>query len=154
MTETLAGIGHNGAPPDVIPDDARIDARNILIASRGLHVICAAIGNIDPQYVTLKKAGGEYMHVRNLWLFAMSSHIPRGQLSAICRLNPKTVTTYRKQMEEWADRNGLLRGFYDMILDMVEPIPGIVDDARDALEDMRIEAALDRVRKSVDGLTR
>lgn len=153
MTATLGleALGANGGPPI---DVAEFTPRNILIANCGLRVICAALNSVGPEFVALKKTGGAAMHIRNLWLYAMSAHIPRGELSRIAQLNPKTVTTYRKQMDEWADRNGLLRGFYDMILDMVEPIPGIVDDARDALEDMAIEAALDRVRKSVDVLAR
>lgn len=152
MTETIAGIGHNFPPAGDPLEDMR--PRSVLIAERGLYVICAALTSVSPQMVALKKTGGEAMHVRNLWLYAMSAHIPRGELSRIANLNPKTVTTYRKQMDEWADRNGLLRGFYDMILDMVEPIPGIVDDAQEALADMAVEASLDRMRKSVDALAR
>lgn len=148
------GPGHNGPPADLIPDDTSITPRNVLIAARALNVICEAIGNLEPSLALMKKAGGEHMHVRNLWLYAMAGHMTRSELAAISRLNPKTITLYRKQMDDWGERNGLLRGFYDMIADMVEPIPGIVDDARDALEDMAIEASLDRMRKSVDALAR
>lgn len=154
MNEARLGveaIGANGSPP---LDPLEFEPRNVLIANCGLRVICAALNSASPEIVALKKTGGNAMHVRNLWLYAMARHIPRGELSRIAQLNPKTVTTYRKQMDDWAERNGLLRGFYDMILDMVEPIPGIVDDARDALEDMAIEASLDRIRKSADALAR
>jgi len=151
----VEAIGANGPPADLIPDDCSLTPRNVLIASRALGVICKALGGgLEPELALMKKAGGEHMHVRNLWLYALSTHIPRSEISTIARLNPKTITLYRKQMDEWGERNGLLRGFYDMIADMIEPIPGLVDDATEALADMAVEAALDRIRKSVDGLAR
>lgn len=149
----VEAIGANG-PPSLDLADADIDGRAILIAGRALKIVCAALGGIEIEMVLLKKAGGEYMQVRNLWLWAMRPHISRVELAAITRLNEKTITQYCKQLETHIERNGLLAGFCDMIADMVEPLPGIIDDGAEALADMAVEAAIDRVRKSVDGLRR
>lgn len=152
MTDARLEVGANGGPP--LDDIEGIDYRSLQIAARGLEVICAAWGRNDAWLCKVKKAGGEHMDIRNTWLWAMSPHLSRKDLATIAKLNEKTVTTIRKQVDDHAERNGLLRGFYDMIADMVEPLPGIVDDGNEALADMAVERALDRVRKSVDALGR
>lgn len=146
-------LGHNGGPP--LEDD--LDAlapRHLLIADRALKTICVAVGEYDPILAKAKRQGGDHLSIRNLWLWAMQSggHIPNNVLAKIASLNRKTVTTYVQQIEKHAERNGLLRGFFDMIADMVEPIPGIVDDASEALADMQVEAAMDRVKGAVNML--
>lgn len=140
---------------EIAPADDAIDPRSLMIAARGLDTICAALGRTsEAEFALAKKAGGERMMIRNLWLWAMRPHIPRTELCAISKLNPKTITTYQRQIDEHADRNGLLYGFFGMIADLVEPLPGLVDDSTEALADMAVEAALDRARKAVDGLAR
>lgn len=153
----IAGVGHNNPPADTLEDlasDNDIDIRNLMIADRALHCICYVCNKVDPLMAQVKRAGGDYYSVRNLWLWAMSPHIPNNQLARISRLNRKTVTSYVQQVEKHKERNGLLGGFCDMIADMVEPLPGIVDDASEALADFAVEAAIDRMRKAVDGLGR
>lgn len=144
-------LGANGGPP--LDEEDAIDPRCAQIAWTALQCICI-IAKTDAYATQVKKAGGEYYSVRNLWLWAMKPHIPNNQLARIAKLNRKTVTGYIQQVDRHASRNGLLNCFTEMIADLVEPIPGLVDDASEAIADMAVEAALDRVRKAVDVLGR
>ena len=146
-SDAEATLGHNGGPALDAELDT-IDPRHLLVAWRALRAICAAIGEDDHHRVQAKRQGGDALSIRNLWLWAMASHIPNNVIAKISTLNRKTVTLYVQQVERHAERNGLLRSFCDMVADMVEPIPGIVDDAQEALADFAVEASIDRVKKA------
>lgn len=151
ITDPRLQIGANRGPP--LEDDRPTNWRYVAIAARALNVICSAIEK-HPRFKESKKQYGDALSIRNLWLWAMQNgrHIPNNVLAEIAQLNRKTVTGYVQQLETHGERNGLLRGFFDQIADLCEPIPGIVDDAEEALADMALEASIDRVRKSTDAL--
>lgn len=150
ITDPRFQVGANGGPP--MEDEAeRLEKRHKAIAQRSMKVICDATGF---DILDAKKQHGEAFFVRNLWLWAMQNgrHLPNNVLARIANLNRKTVTGYVQQLERYAERNGLLRSYFDQIADLVETLPGLVDDSEEAFADMALEAAIDRVKKSVDVL--
>lgn len=140
MLDDAPPIGHNGGPP---LDEERVGAltsEHVRLVRVALTIICTICDEADQAapLERLKPFAGRTrpQMIRRMLFVALEGHMPVWALARIAGCDRRTISRERNVAALQANENGLIRETLEMLRDLVEPLPALLDNAGETIEDM------------------
>lgn len=106
-----------------------------VFAERALRIVCVALDASYQQATTaIPHQPRSRTAVRCVWSYCMRNHMPLRRVALIVGMDPKTIGNDCRAVERALTLSPELETTIDMVADLIEPLPGLVESGERFVE--------------------
>lgn len=106
-----------------------VDIKQAIFAQRALRIVCVALDASYKQAVTaVPHQPISNTAVRAVFSYCMRNHMPLVRIARILDMDPKTIGNDCRAVERALTLSPTLEDTLDMLADLIEPLPGLVEN--------------------------